>query len=92
MQTFTIPKNLNGAELREELRSAGIAIADFPHGIKCDETHIYLDIAEEDSEKASIVVSKHNGTTIAPEPTPAEKLAAAGLTVDDLKTLLGLNA
>lgn len=26
----------------------------------------------------------------APEPTPAEKLAAAGLTVDDLKALLGL--
>ena len=25
-----------------------------------------------------------------PEPTPAEKLAAAGLTVDDLKKLLGL--
>lgn len=27
----------------------------------------------------------------APEPTAEEKLAAAGLTVDDLKTLLGLN-
>lgn len=25
-----------------------------------------------------------------PEPTPAEKLANAGLTVDELKTLLGL--
>ena len=25
-----------------------------------------------------------------PEPTPAEKLAAAGLTVDELKTLLGI--
>jgi hypothetical protein len=25
-----------------------------------------------------------------PEPTPEEKLAAAGLTVDELKTLLGL--
>lgn len=27
-----------------------------------------------------------------PELTPAEKLAAAGLTVDDLKQLLGLSA
>ena len=26
-----------------------------------------------------------------PEPTPAEKLAASGLTVDELKQLLGLN-
>jgi hypothetical protein len=27
-----------------------------------------------------------------PAPTPAEKLAAAGLTVDDLKTLLGFSS
>ena len=26
------------------------------------------------------------------EPTPAEKLAAAGLTVEDLRSLLGLNS
>jgi hypothetical protein len=30
--------------------------------------------------------------TPAPEPTPAEKLARAGLTVDELKELLGLTA
>jgi hypothetical protein len=28
---------------------------------------------------------------LAPDPTPAEKLAAAGLTVEELKELLGLS-
>ena len=91
MQTFNIPANLNGAELRDELRAAGVTIADFPIGIRCDEAFIYLDISEEDSVKAAPVVAAHNGTTVLPEPTPADKLAAAGLTVDELKAVLGIN-
>ncbi len=91
MQTFSIPTNLNGAELREELRAAGVTIADFPAGIKCDGQNIYLDIAEADATKAAEVIAAHNGTTSVPEPTAADKLAAAGLSVDELKALLGLN-
>ncbi len=90
MQTFNIPINLNGIELRNELRVAGVEIADFPAGIKCDETLIFLDIKDEDAEKASAVIAAHNGTTVAPEPTAADKLAAAGLTVEELKEALGL--
>jgi|OM-RGC.v1.025426607 hypothetical protein len=33
----------------------------------------------------------HWGTRLIPEPTPAEKLKQAGLTVEELKELLGLN-
>lgn len=91
MQTFNIPTNLNGAELRDELRAAGVMIADFPAGIRCDETFIYLDISEEDSVKAASVIEAHNGTTVISIPTPAEKLAVAGLTVEELKAVLGIN-
>ena len=90
MQSFNKPENLNGAELRIELRAAGVEIADFPGGIRVDENTIYLDIKEDESAKAQQILSKHNGTTSPKEPSAADKLAAAGLTVDDLKQLLGL--
>lgn len=96
MIIFPKPLNLNGAELIDELLEAGVRVADseLPNRHKnkkppydnLDGT-ISLDIDPADEAKAAVVVAAHNGTTIAPEPTPADKLAALGLTADDLKAL-----
>ena len=45
----------------------------------------YLEWLDEGNEPAPYVAPP-----APPEPTPAEKLAASGLTVDELKALLGL--
>lgn len=86
MKTFTKPQNLNGAELKTELAAVGIIVEeifDFVDGNIGFET---------DNEfAAAAVVAAHNGTTVAPEPTIADKLAAAGLTVEELKEALGLS-
>lgn len=91
MTIFTKPQNLNGAELRKELQAAGIEISDVSDAVALSETgELILDIKESDKAKATPIVAAHNGTTVAPEPTVAEKLASVGLSVADLKTALGL--
>jgi hypothetical protein len=88
MIQFTKPENLNGTELLTELNAGGVVITNPP---RIDgEGNFWLDIAEADKDKATPIVAAHNGTLIAPEPTVADKLAAAGLTVDELKAALGL--
>jgi hypothetical protein len=88
MIQFTKPTNLNGAELLAELKSAGVAITEPP--MVDGKGDFWLDIAENDKSKATPIVAAHNGTTVAPEPTIADKLAAAGISLDDLKVALGL--
>jgi hypothetical protein len=90
MIKFNKPNNLNGTELRQELNAAGVAITDKPSSVRVDNNDLWLDIADKDEAKAQVVVDAHNGTTVAPEPTVADKLANAGLTVEDLKSALGL--
>jgi hypothetical protein len=88
MITFNKPTNLNGTELLQQLNDGGVSITEPPlidgNGI------FWLDIAEADTAKATPIVAAHNGTTIAPEPTIIQKLGSVGLTIDDLKTALGL--
>lgn len=91
MIKFNIPTNLNGAELRQELISAGVAIIDKPSSLVSDgEGNLWLNIADKDEAKARVVVDAHNGTTVASEPTVADKLKIVGLNLEDLKTALGL--
>ena len=90
MITFIKPANLNGAELRQELRSAGVEISDDFFAVSLTDNVLSLDINPSDESAAAAVVAAHNGTTIAPKPTVAEKLASVGLNIDDLKTALGL--
>ena len=90
MIKFNKPINLNGTELRQELNAAGVKITDEPSSVKVDNNDLCLDIADKDKAKAQVVVDAHNGTTVAPEPTVADKLANAGLSIDDLKTALNL--
>ena len=88
MIQFIKPKNLNGTELLTELNASGVVITNPP---RIDsEGDFWLDISEANKAKATPIVAAHNGTLIAPEPTVADKLAAAGLTVDELKAALGL--
>ncbi len=87
MKIFERPKNLNGAELLNELLAADLSVstvADYNDGT------IGLDVNDE--QKARTIISKHNGTIIASEATIEQKLASVGLNLDDLKTALGLNA
>jgi hypothetical protein len=90
MIKFNKPSNLNGTELRQELNVAGVKINDQPSSVRVDNNDLWLDIASKDEAKAKSIVDAHNGTTFAPEPTVADKLANAGLTVEDLKSALGL--
>jgi hypothetical protein len=87
MIQFTKPENLNGAELLAELKAGGVAIENWP---MLENDNFWLDIAETDKAKATPIVAAHNGTIIPPEPTIADKLANAGLSVTDLKAALGL--
>jgi len=91
MIKLTKPNNLNGTQLRQELNAAGVAISNEPIAISVDGNgDLCLNIADKDKSKAKVVVDAHNGTTIAPEPTIEQKLASVGLSIDDLKSALGL--
>ena len=90
MITFTKPQNLNGKELLEQLDAAGIQINSDTSPFDDGQGNLLLDIAAADEAKAKAIVAAHNGTVISPEPTVADKLANAGLTVADLKNALGL--
>ena len=88
MIIFTKPEKLNGIQLREELRNAQVQIADDRTVVIIDD-ELHLEIDSKDQNKAEEIVKNHVG--LETEPSAADKLAAAGLTVDDLKSLLGLN-
>ena len=88
MITFTKPTNLNGKELLDELSAVGIVVEGLP--LDNGAGNLLLKIASKDEVKAGEVVSLHNGTTIAPEPTIEDKLASVGLNLTDLKSALEL--
>ena len=85
MAIFDKPKNLNGAELIDELAASGINVSEI-----IDLANGTIQFDTTDITKANEVVEKHNGTVIAPKPTINEKLASVGLNLDDLKAALGL--
>ena len=88
MIKFNKPTNLNGTELLAELNAGGLNISE-PPSIDGN-GDFWLNIAEKDEAKAKPIVAAHNGTTVAPEPTVAQKLESVGLSVEDLKSALGL--
>jgi hypothetical protein len=88
MIQFNKPTNLNGTELIEELKAAGVAISESP--MIDGNGNFWLNITETDNNKAATIVAAHNGTIVAPEPTVEQKLASVGLDLDDLRNALGL--
>jgi hypothetical protein len=86
MIKFHKPTNLNGAELLAELKAGGVVVTGLPF---IDENgEFWLDVKETDKTKATPIVGAHDGTTVAPEPTIAEKLASVGLSIEELKAAL----
>lgn len=90
MIKFTKPENLNGSELRDELRKAGVLISDDPFSVQLSENDLFLEIDDTDETKASKVVAAHNGKTEFVEASIQDKLASVGLSLDDLKVALGI--
>ena len=90
MIQFDKPINLNGSELLAELSAAGIKVNEDNSPFIDGNGDFWLDLSDKDKTKAASIVTAHNGTIIAKEPTIAEKLKNAGLTLDELKDALGL--
>lgn len=67
MIQFTKPTKLNGFQLFEELKSAGIAVKDFP--TVDGEGILWLDILAKDEAKAKTIVDAHIGVD-----TPTESI------------------
>jgi len=89
MIQFTKPAQLNGSQLRDELRAAGVAITDDNKAVSTDGDQIlWLEIADADKSKAQEVVANH--VVIDKEPTLEDKLSSVGLSLADLKAALGL--
>jgi hypothetical protein len=86
---FDKPENLNGAELLAELAAVEIILDPITQPLLLDGNgDFWININPADEAKAAVVVAAHNGTTIAPEPTIADKLASVGLDFEELKAAI----
>jgi len=85
MATFTKPENLNGAELKQELAAVNIEV-----DIIKDNLDGTISLETENETLTAEIVSKHNGTIIAPDNSAnkAALLAKLGITADEAKLLL----
>ena len=89
MITFTKPANLNGEQLRSELKAAGIVISTDSIAVAIGENDtLLLDIKKTDEAKALPIVTAHVGIDTPKEMTVTEKLAFVGLSVEELKAAL----
>lgn len=84
MISFDIPQKLNGTQLLQELSAFGIETKTplIVDGM------LWLDIKSTQKSKAQEVISNHVG--IDTPPSIQEKLAEAGIDIDELRTVLGL--
>ncbi len=85
MIQFNLPTKLNGSQLLDELKAAGVAITEYA---TIENGSLFLDIEAKDEAKAKAVVDSHIG--VDKEPTLNDKLSSVGLSVADLKAALGL--
>ena len=91
MISFDKPLELNGSQLCDELENAGVSINRNTSPIIYGDSPntLWLDINPADTQKTQDVLNTHIPLP-APEPTIADKLASVGLSLDELKTALGL--
>jgi hypothetical protein len=89
MISFDLPINFNGAQFCQELENAGIVVDNKADMWATSEGVLWLNIDTKYTQKAQDVLNAHTPQP-KPEPTIAEKLASVGLSIDDLKTALGL--
>lgn len=81
------PSTLDGALLVSELNAAGIEVGEF--GVRDEGDGSIWVGTDAPLDDVLAVVQAHNPPQPVP-PTPLEKLESVGLTVEDLRTLLGL--
>lgn len=89
MISFDKPLDFDGVQFCDELEAAGVAINRNTSPLVDGNGVFWLDIASKDTQKAQDVLNAHIPQPKA-EPTIAEKLASVGLSIDDLKSALGL--
>lgn len=89
MIKFEKPQNLNGSELLAELNAGNVKITEPP--FIDGNGDFWLEIESKDKNKATTIVSNHNGTIVVPDKTAARAaiLDRLGLTVDEAAILLG---
>lgn len=93
MIKFNKPNQLNGSQLCQELMDAGVEIADPLNTCSIDEYgDFWLAIDKKDEEKAKPIVAAHIAIDEVAVKAQAKalaegKLAALGLTTDDLRAL-----
>ena len=89
MIQFTQPTTLNGAQLVEELKSAGIAVTGRP-SIDGDGV-LWLNVPTKDKAKAETIVGAHVGIDQTPAIEAQRKalLERLGLTADEARLLIG---
>lgn len=93
MAIFSKPNNLNGAQLRKELKAAGVTFTDEFQTICVNaENELVLEIKKTDEEKAKKVIENHNGIDvdlIKVKESAQAKLTALGLTEEEVASILG---
>lgn len=90
MNKFTKPAVLNGAQLLDELKSAGIKIADNALPEIDGNGDFWLPVIDKDVAKAEPVVAAHIGIDTSKEREAAKTalLEKLGITEDEAKLLL----
>ena len=89
MHTFPMPAQLNGEQLVNELKTAGVVVEGLPEDWA--DGLLRLDIKETDNAKTSEIVGKHIAidSQITKATEKAALLARMGLTEDEARLLLG---
>lgn len=82
------PSKINDEQLRSELLASGIKISQVTPYIDGDK-NLVIDIVEGSVDAVDAIVAAHKAVEKA-EPTVIEKLARAGIGLDELKAALGL--
>ncbi len=92
MIKIEIEEIFNGKQLIQEMKDAGVVVYENLAGIsavvKESNGEVFIPTSEEFAELAQQVASNH--VPVFQEDTVLDKLKAAGLTIDDLKSALGL--
>jgi hypothetical protein len=88
MIKFNLPAELNAEQLVNEITVAGIAIDKSVLPLIDGNKDFWLPVAESDKAAVNKVIADHK--PVFTEPTIQDKLAAAGISINDLKAALGL--
>lgn len=90
MSKHTAPAQLNGTQLRNELRAAGVNISDEKGSIVLINDDLILDIQDKDKSKADLVIAAHVGIDQpdANITTKAALLERLGITAEEAALLL----